>query len=138
MYAGARNVGDGALIAHSFGPRFILHGSFSGQVVLIDEISCMSIDLIDALEQLRLKDVCLICQLDPVCNCLRGQKVAPYVSFRRKPPVLALERRHQIPAATLPSLGPGAFRYLHDAEGHVSGGGAGESCCLVPAPPRPL
>ncbi len=60
----------------------VLHGTCSGQVALIDEISFMSIGLLVALEHLRFKGVRLICfgdyrQLGPICNRRRGQKVAP-------------------------------------------------------------
>jgi hypothetical protein len=57
--------------------RHILHGSFSGKAVLIDEISFMSVDLLAALEHLRLKGVRIMCfgdfgQLPPVSNRWRG------------------------------------------------------------------
>ena len=79
-HTGARNIGQGAMTAHCFVHKFVLHGTYSGQVVLIDEISFMSIDLLAALEHLRLKGVRLLCfgdfrQLPPVCNRWRGQKV---------------------------------------------------------------
>ena len=79
-HTGARNIGVGAMTAHSFAQKRVLHGTFSGSVVLIDEISFMSIDLLAALEQLRLKGVRLFAfgdfrQLPPVCNRWRGQKV---------------------------------------------------------------
>ena len=57
--------------------RHILHGSFVGQAVLIDEISFMSVDLLAALEHLSLKGVRIVCfgdfgQLPPVSNRWRG------------------------------------------------------------------
>ena len=83
-HTGARNIGEGATTAHSFVMKYVLHGTFSGQVVLIEEISFMSLDLLAALEHLRLKGVLLICfgdfgQLPPVSNRWRGQEVAPDV-----------------------------------------------------------
>ena len=54
-HTGARNMGQGAMTAHGFVMRHVLHGAFVGQDVLIDEISFMSIDLLAALEHLRLK-----------------------------------------------------------------------------------
>ncbi len=41
-HTAARNLGTGAITAHAFVMRHILHGSFAGQAVLIDEISFMS------------------------------------------------------------------------------------------------
>ena len=59
-HTGARNIGAGAVTAHSLVQKNVLHGLFGGQVVLIDEISFMSVDLIAMLEQLRLKGVRLL------------------------------------------------------------------------------
>ena len=76
-HTAARNLGKGAITAHAFVMRHILHGSFSGKAVLIDEISFMSVDLLAALEHLRLKGVRIMCfgdfgQLPPVSNRWRG------------------------------------------------------------------
>ncbi len=84
---GARNVGQGATTAHNFVMQRLLPGTFTGQVVLIDEIFFMSIDMLAALEHLRLKGVRLICfgdfgQLPPVSNRWRGCNVAPDVFER--------------------------------------------------------
>ncbi len=70
------------MTAHGFVMRFVLHGAFAGQVVLIDDTSFMSIDLLAALKHLRLKGVRLICfgdfcQLPPVSNRWRCCKVLP-------------------------------------------------------------
>ncbi len=75
-----RQLGQGAMTAHAFVMRHILHGSFAVQAVLIDEISFMSVDLLGALEHLRLKGVRIICfgdfwQLPPVSNRWRGCSV---------------------------------------------------------------
>ena len=59
-HTGARNIGVGATTAHSFAQKRVLHGTFAGQVVLIDEISFMSIDLLAVLEQFRIKGVRLL------------------------------------------------------------------------------
>ena len=64
--------------------RHILHGTFSGQVVFVDEISFVSIDLLAALEHLRLKGVRIICfgdfkQLPPVKNRWRACSISPDV-----------------------------------------------------------
>lgn len=79
-HTGARNIGPGACTAHSFVMKHVLHGTFGGQVVLVDEISFMSLDLDAALEHLRQKGVRIICfgdydQLPPVSNRWRGQLV---------------------------------------------------------------
>jgi hypothetical protein len=79
-HAGARNIGPDATTAHSFVMKYVLHGTFGGQVVLVDEISFLPLDLIAALEHLRLKGVRIICfgdyrQLPPVSNRWRGQLV---------------------------------------------------------------
>ena len=79
-HTAARNIGPDAKTAHGFAMRQILHGSFSGQVVLVDEISFMSVDLLAALEHLRLKGVRIICfgdfgQLPPIRNRWRGCEV---------------------------------------------------------------
>ncbi len=68
------------MTTHGFVMRNILHGSFTGKAVLIDEISFMSVDLLAALEHLRLKDVHIMCfgdfqQLPPVSNRWRGCSV---------------------------------------------------------------
>ena len=68
------------MTAHSFVMRHILHGSFAGRAVLIDEVSFMSVDLLAVLEHLRLKGVRIICfgdfeQLPPVSNRWRGCQV---------------------------------------------------------------
>jgi hypothetical protein len=60
--------------------KHVLHGTFGGQAVLCDEVSFLSLDLIAALEHLRLKNVRLMCfgdygQLPPVSNRWRGQIV---------------------------------------------------------------
>ncbi len=60
-HTGARSVGQAAVTAHSFVQRFVLCGTFAGQVVLIHEISFMSIDFLAALEHLRLNGVRLLC-----------------------------------------------------------------------------
>ena len=60
MHSGARNIGAGAVTAHSLAQRHVLHGTFSGQVILTDEISFTSIDLLAALEETRLKVVRLL------------------------------------------------------------------------------
>lgn len=83
-HTGARNIGSKASTAHSFVIKHVLYGTFGGKVVLVDEISFMSLDLLAALEHLRLKDVRLICfgdfgQLPPVSNRWRGQSVPPDV-----------------------------------------------------------
>ncbi len=67
--------------------RHILHGSFAGQAVLIDEISFMSVDLLGALEPLKLKGVRIICfgdflKLPPASNHWRGCQV-PTDAFER-------------------------------------------------------
>jgi hypothetical protein len=79
-HTGARNIGPAACTAHSFVMKHVLHGTFGGQVVLVDEVSFLSLDLIAALEHLRLKNVRLMCfgdygQLPPVSNRWRGQIV---------------------------------------------------------------
>ena len=71
----------GAITAHSFVHKHVLHGTFSGQLVSVDEISFVSIDLLAALEQNRLIGVRLLCfgdwrQLPPVCNRWRGQRMS--------------------------------------------------------------
>jgi hypothetical protein len=79
----ARNMGSGAMTAHSFVMKHVLHGTFGGDAVLIDEISFMSLDLLAALEQVRLRaNVRIICfgdfaQLPPVTNRWRGHNVPP-------------------------------------------------------------
>ncbi len=83
-HCGARNVGEGGLTACSFVLRNVLHGTFNGGVVMIDEISFMSLELLAALEHLRLKGVRLICfgdylQFTPISNQWRGTPVAPDV-----------------------------------------------------------
>ena len=83
-HTGSRNIGPEACTAHSFVMKHVLYGTFGGTVVLVDEISFMSLDLIAALEHLRLKGVRLICfgdfgQLPPVSNRWRGQSVPPDV-----------------------------------------------------------
>lgn len=83
-HTGARNIGPDACTAHSFVMKHVLHGTFSGQVVVIDEVSFLSLPLIAALEHLRLKGVRLMCfgdfaQLPPVSNRWRGQSVPPDV-----------------------------------------------------------
>ena len=37
-HTGARNIGVGAVTAHSFVHKHVLHGTFSGQVIMVDEI----------------------------------------------------------------------------------------------------
>jgi hypothetical protein len=79
-HTGARNIGPDASTAHSFVMKHVLHGTFSGSTVLPDEISFMSLDLLAALEHLRLKDVLLMpfgdfTQLPPVTNRWRGVNV---------------------------------------------------------------
>ncbi len=79
-HTAARTLGKGAITAHAFVMRHILHGSFAGQAVLLAEISFMSVDLLAALERLRLKGVRIICfgdfgQLPPVSNRWRGCNV---------------------------------------------------------------
>jgi hypothetical protein len=73
-HTNTRNVGRGAVTAHSLAQQFVSRGTYSGQVVLIDEISFMTIGLLAALEHLSLQGLRLICfgdfgQLPPVCNC---------------------------------------------------------------------
>ncbi len=54
-HTGACNLGAGASTAHSFVIKHVLHSTFPpGSVVLIEEISFMSIDLLSGLEQTRL------------------------------------------------------------------------------------
>ena len=55
-HTAARDLGKNAMTTHGFVMRNVLHGSFAGKVVLIDEISFMSVDLLAALEHLRLKE----------------------------------------------------------------------------------
>jgi hypothetical protein len=79
-HTGARNIGPAACTAHSFVMKHVLHGTFGGQGVLVDEVSFLSLDLIAALEHLRLKGTRLMCfgdygQLPPVSNRWRGQIV---------------------------------------------------------------
>ena len=79
-HTGTRNIGSKASTAHSFVMKHVLHGTFGGGCVLVDEISFMSLDLLAALEHLRLKGVRLITfgdwgQLGPVSNRWRGQSV---------------------------------------------------------------
>ena len=79
-HCGARNSGVGGVTAHSFVSKHVLHGTFSGDVVLIDEISFMSLDLLAVLEHLRLKGTRLICfgdflQFRPISNHWRGSLV---------------------------------------------------------------
>jgi hypothetical protein len=79
-HTGARNIGPAACTAHSFVMKHVLHGTFGGRVVLVDEVSFLSLDLIAALEHLRLKGARLMCfgdygQLPPVSNRWRGQIV---------------------------------------------------------------
>jgi hypothetical protein len=79
-HTGARNIGPTACTAHSFVMKHVLHGTFGGQAVLCDEVSFLSLDLIAALEHLRLKNVRLMCfgdygHLPPVSNRWRGQIV---------------------------------------------------------------
>ena len=62
--------------------KHVLHGTYGGGVILVDEISFVSLDLLAALEHMRLKGVRLICfgdwgQLGPVSNRWRGQSVPP-------------------------------------------------------------
>jgi hypothetical protein len=81
-HCGTRNFGEGGMTSHSFVNKHVLHGTFSGKVVLIDEISFMSLDLLAALEHLRLKGVRLVCfgdflQFTPVSNRWRGVSVSP-------------------------------------------------------------
>ena len=81
-HSAARNV-DG-VTCHPFAQKYVNNGVFPGHVVLIDEISFLSIDLLAQLEQLRLKGVRLLCfgdfkQLPPVSNRWRGQLVPPCV-----------------------------------------------------------
>ena len=83
-HTGARNIGPNASTAHGFVMKHVLYGTFGGRGVLIDEISFMSLDLLTALERLRLNDGRLVCvgdhaQLGPVCNRWRGQSVPPNV-----------------------------------------------------------
>jgi hypothetical protein len=75
------------MTAYSFVMRYVLHGMLLGQVVLIDEISFTSIDLLAALEQTRLKGARPLAfgdsrQLPRVCNRWRGQKVLHDLSER--------------------------------------------------------
>ena len=72
-HMGARNIGSKGSTPHGFVMKHVLHGTFGGGCMLIDEISFMSLDLLAALEHLRLKGVRLIClsdwgQLGPVSN----------------------------------------------------------------------
>ena len=81
-HTATRNIGVGAVTAHSFVQKHVLHGTFSGSVILIDEVGFLSIDINAVAEQLRLKGARLISlgdfrQLPPVCNRWRGQKVPP-------------------------------------------------------------
>jgi hypothetical protein len=81
-HCGARNCGKDASTAHHFVLRKVLHGTIGGGVVMIDEISFMSLSLLAALEHLRLKGIRLICfgdfeQLPPVSNTFRGAVVGP-------------------------------------------------------------
>ena len=67
--------------------RHVIHGAFVGQLVLIDEISFMSIDLLAALEHLRLKGVRLICfgdfgQLPPVVFLSREKPTVRHALVR--------------------------------------------------------
>ena len=84
-HTGARNIGPQACTAHAFVMKHVLHGTWSGGSVLIDEISFMSLDLLAALAHLQLKDgTRLICfgdfaQLGPVNNHWRGQSAPPDV-----------------------------------------------------------
>ena len=79
-HTGARKIGSKASTAHGFVVKHVLHGTFGGGCVLIDEVSFMSLDLLAALEHLRLKGVRLITfgvwgQLGPVSNRWCGQSV---------------------------------------------------------------
>jgi len=83
-HTGARNIGPAACTAHSFVMKHVLHGTFGGGAVLVDEISFISLDLLAALEHLRLKGTRILCfgdfdQLPPVSNRWRGQNVPPDV-----------------------------------------------------------
>ena len=83
-HVGARNLGQGGETAHSFVMRNIMRGTFSGDVVLVDEINFVSLDLIAALEVLRLKGTRILCfgdfgQLPPISNRWRGCAVPPDV-----------------------------------------------------------
>ena len=78
-HCGSRNLGSGGVTAHSFVHRNVLYGTFKG-VVLIDEISFMSLDLLAALEHLRLNGARLICfgdfmQFTPVSDSWRGAPI---------------------------------------------------------------
>ncbi len=87
-HTGTRNMGgEGAMTADLFAMRHVLHDTFAGQVLLIEEISFMPMDLLGALEDLRLKGVRINCfgdfgQRPPVCERWRGCKVAPDVFER--------------------------------------------------------
>ena len=83
-HVGTRNLGEGGETAHHFAMHRIMRGTFSGHVVLVDEISFVSLDLIAALEVLRLKGVRILCfgdfaQLPPISNRWRGCAAAPDV-----------------------------------------------------------
>jgi hypothetical protein len=86
-HTGAHNMGLGAMPAHGCVMRHVLHGAFTGQVVVIDEISFAPINLLAALEYPSLKGVFLIFfgdfgQLPPVSNRWRGCNV-PRDTFER-------------------------------------------------------
>ena len=79
-HCAARNV-DG-VTCHSFVQKYVSNGVFAGHVVLIDEISFLSVDLLAQLEQLRLKGTRLLAfgdfkQPPPVSNRWRGQVAPP-------------------------------------------------------------
>jgi hypothetical protein len=79
-HVGTRNIGRCAITAHAFVSRHILHGTLAGDVVLIDEISFVSLEFIAMLGQLRLKGTRLIAfgdyeKLPPISSEWRGQIV---------------------------------------------------------------
>ena len=88
-HVGARNLGEGGQVVHSFVMRSIVRGTCKVDVVLLDEISFVSIDLIAALETLRLRGTRIICfgdfeQLPPISNRWRGCPVQADVFERSR------------------------------------------------------
>ena len=97
--------------------KYVNNGVFSGHVVLIDEISFLSVDLLAQLEQLRPKGTRLLAfgdfkQLPPVSNRWRSQLTPPGV-FEKSRPFYHWSGGTHFAPSEVPSERPGALQQLH-------------------------